>query len=72
MFILGIILAIAGAGSAIYGITENNNGLSQLSSLLSSGSVNPGTVWIIVGAIAVVVSIVLMIVGRKKPAAPAA
>lgn len=68
MFILGIILAIAGAGSLIYGILQNNSVEAQLSSLFSSGSVDPGTLWIIVGVIAAVIGIVLLVAGKKKAA----
>jgi hypothetical protein len=66
MLALGIILIIAGAGSAIYGFISNNSWESQLSSLLSSGSVNPGTMWIIIGVVAIIIGIIIAIVGASK------
>ncbi len=66
MLALGIILIIAGAGSAIYGFISNNSWESQLSSLLSSGSVNPGTLWIIIGVVAIIIGIILTVVSSKK------
>lgn len=66
MLIIGIILAAAGAGSLIYGITQNNSASAQLSSLLGSGSTNPGTVYIVIGVIAVVIGIILLTMGLKN------
>ena len=66
MLIIGIILLLAGSGSLIYGITQNNSGSAQWKSLLSSGSTNPGTVFIVIGAIAAVVGLVLVIIGAMS------
>lgn len=66
MTIVGIICIVAGVISAIYGISMNNSIEAQLTSLFSSGNANPGTMWIIIGVIAVVIGIVLLIAGRKK------
>lgn len=66
MVIIGIILMVAGAFSAIYGVTQNSSLEAQLGSLLSSGSVNPGTPWIVIGVIALLVGLVLLIMGLRK------
>ena len=66
MAILGIILIVAGAVSVLYGIMQNNSLEAQLTSLFSSGKTNPGTIWIVIGIIAVVVGIVLMVLNSKK------
>ena len=69
MLIIGVILAIAGTGSLIYGITQNNNVSSQLYSILSNGSSNPGTIFIVIGIIAIVIGLILIIMGMKNKAA---
>lgn len=66
MVIIGIILMVAGAISAIYGVTQNSSLEAQLVSFLSSGSVNPGTPWIVIGVIALLVGLVLLIMGLRK------
>ena len=66
MTISGIILSIAGVVSLILGIVKNNNVESQLESIFENGVANPGTPFIIVGAIAAVIGIVLVIAGMSK------
>ena len=66
MFILGIILIIAGIGCAGYGYMQNNSLEAQVNSSLSSGSVNPGTLFIVIGVVLLVVGIIICVVGRKK------
>lgn len=66
MFIFGIILAVLGAGPLIFGFVQNNSLEAQFTSFISSGTVNPGTTWIIIGVIAVILGIVLMGIGKKK------
>lgn len=68
MFILGIILAVLGAGSLVFGFIQNNSLEAQFTSLLSSGAVNPGTVWIIIGAVAVILGLVLIVLGKRRSA----
>ena len=63
MFILGIILIIACAG---YGFMQNNSLEAQFTSIMSSGTANPGTMFIVIGVILLVVGIILCVVGRKK------
>ena len=53
--ILGIILLILGVACAGYGYLQNNSIEAQLSSLLSTGTTNPGTIYIIIGAVVAVV-----------------
>lgn len=59
----GVILLIGGSISLIYGILQNNSGSAQLNSLLTNGSANPGTVFIVIGAIAVVAGLLMIILG---------
>lgn len=66
MFILGIILIIAGIGCAGYGYMQNNSLEAQFTSIMSSGTANPGTMFIVIGVILLVVGIILCVVGRKK------
>ncbi len=66
MFILGIILIIAGLGCAGFGFIQNNSLEAQINSLLSSGTANPGTMFIIIGAVLIVVGVVCCIASKKK------
>lgn len=66
MTVFGVILAILGAGSCIYGIVQNNSMDAQLSSIFSSGRANPGTIFILVGAVFSAIGIFLWIKGRSK------
>lgn len=53
--ILGAILLVLGVACAGYGYLQNNSIEAQLSSLLSTGTANPGTIYIIIGAVVAVV-----------------
>lgn len=53
--IFGIILLILGVACAGYGYLQNNSIEAQLSSLLSTGTTNPGTIYIIIGVVVAVV-----------------
>lgn len=68
MTVIGIILIILGAGGCVYGITQNNSFEAQMDSLFSSGNIDPGTAFIVIGAILAVVGIILLVTGlsRKK------
>lgn len=66
MFVLGLILMLGGIGAAGYGIYLNNDVEAQLTSLFSSGSMDPGNTWLIAGGVAAVVGLLLLIFGRKK------
>lgn len=66
MLILGIILIIAGAASYIYGNNMNNSLESQFSSLMSSGTVDPGSKWITLGVIAAVIGVLVIIYSLVK------
>lgn len=71
MFIIGIILTVLGAGSAIYGITQLtgfSGAMYDLANSLGAGATNPGLIWLIAGVVVLIVGVVLMIAGRKKPA----
>lgn len=63
MIPVGIILTILGAIGCICGVTQNNSFEAQFNSFFSSGHTNPGTVFIVVGAIVAVVGIVLLVAG---------
>lgn len=66
MFILGIMLIIAGLGCAGFGFIQNNSLEAQINSLLSSGTANPGTMFIIIGAVLIVVGVACCIASKKK------
>ena len=66
LLIIGVILALAGIISTIFGIVQNGDVEAQAEALLTGGSANPGTIWIILGAIALIAGIVLVIVHFKK------
>jgi len=66
MLIIGIIMMLGGVGCLVYGFMQNNNIEAQFSSLLSSGSMNPGTIFIIIGAVVAVIGLILVIVGAAK------
>ena len=66
MIVFGILLILAGAGGVIYGVMQNNDGMAQLSSLLQSGSMNPGTIFIIAGAAVALIGLILTIVGATR------
>lgn len=53
--ILGAILLVLGVACAGYGYLQNNSIEAQLSSLLSTGTTNPGTIYIIIGAVVAVI-----------------
>jgi len=68
MIVAGIILSGAGVGLIIYGITLYNSLSSQLKSLFSRDSTNPGTVYIVSGIVILVGGAILLIIGLlKKP-----
>ena len=66
MFILGIILAVAGVVCAGFGFMQNNSLEAQFNSLISSGTTNPGTIFLVIGVILLVVGILLCILSKKK------
>ncbi|MCL2138037.1 MAG: DUF3185 family protein [Treponema sp.] len=66
MILFGVILSIAGIASLIWGIYANNSLEQQFSSVMSGGSGNPGTIFIIIGAVVLVIGIVLLIMGYTK------
>lgn len=64
--ILGIIGLLAGVAMALYGNSLNNSIEAQLSSLFSSGAVNPGNTWLYGGIALAVVGGILLIVGLTQ------
>lgn len=66
MLILSVILIVLGLASTIYGVTLNNSAEAQLNALFGTGVINPGTTWIIVGAVVGVIGIILLVVELLK------
>ena len=69
MLILAVVLMIAGVGSAIYGFSQNNTleaKAIELANKLGANEPMPGTIWIIIGAIALVVGVVLLVMAMRK------
>jgi len=63
MVFFGFLLIVAGAGSLIYGVNQNNSLTAQFQSLYSSGTANPGTIYIIIGAIGAIIGLIMIIAG---------
>ena len=61
ILVIGGILAAAGIAGVIYGNNLNHSLASQFQSLLSSGSTNPGTIWIVLGVVAIVLGVGLVV-----------
>ncbi len=66
LIILGILMMAGGAGCAIHGVELNSSVEAQLTSMLTSGSANPGTSWIIIGVVVAIIGLILLIVGAVK------
>ena len=72
MTFLGILFILAGAGGIVYGVMQNNDVEAQMTSLFSEGQTDPGTIYIIIGAAAVLLGLIFIIIGvagrgRKSP-----
>ncbi|MEG0833092.1 MAG: DUF3185 family protein [Oscillospiraceae bacterium] len=65
MFIFGIVLLLGGIGLTVYGFVQNSSLEAQLGSFLSSGSVDPGTMFIVIGVVAALVGIALLFKKKK-------
>ena len=69
----GAVLIVLGIGALGYGLYLNNSVEAQLNAFFSSGTVDPGTPWIIGGVIGLIIGVILLIIGlTKKPAQPSA
>ena len=66
MIVGGIILMICGLVSLISGISANNNPMAQLQSAFSGGGGDPGTIWIVLGIIALIGGGILTSYGLKN------
>ena len=63
---LGVLAIIVGAILTIVGFVMNNSIEAQLTSLFSTGSTDPGTIFIVIGIIVLVVGILLVVMKKKK------
>ncbi len=59
--VVGIFFMLAGIVSIICGIVQNDDLERRMEAVLAGRSANPGTVWIIVGAIVLVVGVILLV-----------
>lgn len=64
--ILGVILLVLGAVSVGYGYMQNNSLEAQLTSLFSSGTANPGTIFIIIGVVVAIIGGLVCIRAIKR------
>ena len=66
--IVGILLMLGGAGSLIYGIMSNADLINRARSFFTGANKNPGTVFIIIGIVALVIGLIVTIIAatRKK------
>lgn len=63
---LGIFLTLAGLGVGAYGFILNNDIEAQFTSLLSSGTLNPGTPWIIGGVAGIIIGVIIILCAKKS------
>lgn len=66
MLVFSTILIILGIISTVYGFHLNNDWEAQLEYLFNSGKSDPGTTWIVIGIIALVIGIVLLVTSLAK------
>ncbi len=71
MIIIGSILMAVGLGTMIFGFVRNNDLEAQLASAFSTGSLNPGTIWIVLGFVVLAAGLVLLLLGLNKRAGAA-
>ena len=64
--IVGAMFTISGVALAIYGASKNNSYSSRWDSVLSGGSLDPGTVFIVIGVIVALVGFIMMMIGLSK------
>ena len=57
------LLFLGGAASLIYGVYQNNSIAAQWASLWQHGTTDPGTLWIVVGVIAMILGVILFLKG---------
>lgn len=63
MTVLGILIFLAGVGSLGYGIYSNNNMDIRVDKLFNEGVKDPGTLFIVLGVVGLILGLVLIIVG---------
>lgn len=66
MLIGGAVLAVAGLISLIFGFIRNSDTMAIAESVLKGGSTHPGTIFIIIGLIAIVAGAVLAYLAFKN------
>ena len=59
--IIGIILLLVGGAGLAYGIHLNNSIEAKLESIFSNGSTDPGTIYIVAGAVVACIGLILII-----------
>ncbi len=63
MIIFGVIAMVAGIVMCVAGYSLNNDYEARWDSYLKTGNSEPGNIWLIIGAITVVLGLILLIVG---------
>ncbi len=63
MIVLGIIFMIGGAISFIYGSSMNNSYEAQWNSFFNSGTKDPGSMFTLIGAFAVILGVIFVVIG---------
>lgn len=68
MLVLGILIFLLGGGLALHGLNVNQSLAAQLASAFEKGTLNPGTTWLIIGAVVAVLGIAVIVfaVIKKK------
>lgn len=59
--ILSIILYIIGVLGIIFGVALNNDPEAKLEYFLANGSTDPGTMWIIIGVVLLIVATIFLV-----------
>jgi len=66
MKIISFVAMIAGIVLAIIGFNKNSDPMAIAENVLKGGSANPGTIWIILGVVAILAGVVLLVLDIKK------
>lgn len=70
MIALGIVLLVLGAAGAIFGVVVNSDAEMRLYALLEYGNTDPGTIFIVAGALVAALGLIFLIIGLTRRPAP--
>ena len=70
MIALGIVLLVLGAAGAIFGVVVNSDAEMRFYALFEYGNTDPGTIFIVAGALVAALGLVFLILGLLRRPAP--